>query len=135
MFTIDTTDLQDVNVTLIENNLTIVCVFAEGSNSRGCLVRLANLNLTFPILRNSTQDSVSSVIPINELQLLDSTNFEISISDYESDESYGNLSWNVTVTVTIPTSTTQTTGMSYVIYVCIYILMYACMCMYVCIYV
>ena len=113
MFTIDTTDLQDVNVTLIENNLTIICVFAEGSNSRGCLVRLTNLNLTFPILRNSTQDSVSSVIPINELQLLDSTNFEISISDYESDESYGNLSWNVTVTVTtIPTSTTQTTGMN-----------------------
>ena len=113
MFTIDTTDLQDVNVTLIENNLTIVCVFAEGSNSRGCLVRLTNLNLTFPILRNGTQDSVSSVIPINELQLLDSTNLEILISDYESDESYGNLSWNVTVTVTtIPTSTTQTTGMN-----------------------
>ena len=113
MFTIDTTDLQDVNVTLIENNLTIVCVFAEGSNSRGCLVRLTNLNLTFPILRNSTQDSVSYVIPVNGLQLLDSTNLEILISDYESDESYGKLSWNVTVTVTtIPTSTTQTTGMN-----------------------
>ena len=113
LFTIDTTELQGVNVTLIENNLTIVCVFAEGSNSRGCLVRLTNLNLTFPILRNSTQDSVYSVIPINELQLLDSTNLEILISDYESDESYGNLSWNVTVTVTtIPTSTTQTTGMN-----------------------
>ena len=110
MFTIDTTELQDVNVTLIENNLTIVCVFAEGSNSRGCLVRLMNLNLTFPILRNGTQDSVSYVIPINELQLLD--NLEILISDYESDESYSNLSWNVTVTVTIPTSTTQTTGMN-----------------------
>ena len=111
MFTIDTTDLQDVNVTLIENNLTIICVFAEGSNSIGCLVRLTNLNLTFPILRNGTQDSVSYVIPIDELQLLD--NLEILISDYESDESYSNLSWNVRVTVTtIPTSTTQTTGMN-----------------------
>ena len=124
MFTIDTTDLQDVNVTLIENNLTIVCVFAEGSNSRGCLVRLTNFNQTFPILRNSTQDLVSSVIPINGLQLPDSTNLEILVSDYESDGSYGNLSWNITVSwnitlsVTIPTSTTQTPGMT-CLYVCV----------------
>ena len=104
-----TYDVQDVELQVGGENISIQCVFASGSQARGCYVEIRNisLNITMNITRSG---SPLSQIAKQTVTGLTPGSYEVFIFDWESDDSVASTPSYVIVTDTATVGTTSTTS-------------------------
>ena len=94
--TTDTTDIQEIDVEILDNGLQITCTFATGSMAQGCHVQLIDTsdpsNLLLEQNINRTKSTlIASAIAFESGSLQASKTYEMRAVDIEKDGSRGAL--------------------------------------------
>ena len=74
-----TFDVQDVKLHGGTRNISIRCVFASGSQARGCHVEIRNSSIQRNIARRQSEQTVAGLTP---------GSYEVFVFDWESDDTF-----------------------------------------------
>ena len=107
-----TYDVQHAELHGGRGNITIQCVFASGSQARGCHVEIRNSKITSPAMNITRSGDPQSYTAEQTMTGLTPGRYEVLIFDWESDDSFASTPSyenNVIVTDTATVGTTFAT--------------------------